>query len=139
MGQGPFANRSTGRGVPASVNNAGEQLVVGPDNTITVIIANGVALTDVIDLKQNIITAIQIPAAWTAANLTFQASSTRTGTFADVFDAAGNELTAVAAASRVIVDLLELSPIRFLKIRSGTTGTPVNQGAERTLNLILNG
>lgn len=96
-------------------------------------IANGASLSSAIDLDENGIVALQMPSAWTAANLTFQGSYDGV-TFADVYDSAGTELSVTAAASRYIV----LTPatfagLRHLKVRSGTTGTPVNQGAARTI------
>ena len=102
-------------------------------------IANGASLSEEIDLGGYGLAAIEMPAAWTAANLTFQAASASAGTFKNVYDAAGNQLTVTADASRVLTDIPELAPLRFIKIRSGTSGTPVNQGAERTITLILKG
>lgn len=100
-------------------------------------ISNGASLSAAIDLQGRHLIGIVMPADWTAANLTFQVAQTADGTFADVYDSAGNELVAVAAASRFICDIPELQGVRFLKIRSGTTGTPVNQGAARTLSLTI--
>lgn len=109
-----------------------------PLRAISITIANGAALSGSIDLTGLTIVAIQMPAAWTAANITFQASTTDGGTLQDVYDDAGTEVTVTAAASRFIT----LSPAtsiayRFLKLRSGTTGTPVNQGGERSITLIV--
>ena len=103
-------------------------------------IANGASLSGEIDLEGFKNFAIEMPAAWTAANLTFQAASASGGTFQNVHDDAGTEVVVTAAAARVIgMDAVkrELAALRFIKIRSGTTGTPVNQGAARTLTLIL--
>lgn len=82
--------------------------------------------------------AIQMPATWTTANLTFQGSYDGI-TYYDVYDSAGNELIVIASASKCIVDIPELAPFRYIKIRSGTTGTPVAQGASRDLQVILKG
>lgn len=114
----------------------------GSTTTITATIAISTSLSAVVDLEGYHYLAIQMPAEWTTADLTFQASSTSGGTFADVYDDAGLEISAKAAASRVIgIDLavVKLAALRYLKIRSGTTATPVNQAAERTLTLILKG
>ena len=81
-----------------------------------------------------------MPAAWTAAGLTFQAASESEGTFNDVYDDAGTELSIAADASRVVVnkDLMQkLKGLQYVKIRSGTTGTPVVQIDERTLTLVM--
>lgn len=108
--------------------------------TRTGTIANAASLSGEIDLEGFRLAAIEMPAAWTAANLTFQAASASGGTFQNVFDDAGTEITVTAAAARMIgldAVLPELAALRFLKIRSGTSGVPVNQGAERILTLVL--
>lgn len=99
-------------------------------------IANGQAVTAAINLRDQPVLAIQMPASWTTANLTFQGSNDGT-TFFDVYTLDGEEYTVVAAAGRYIV----LSPFdfqwaRYIKIRSGTTATPVNQSADRTIVLV---
>jgi hypothetical protein len=77
-----------------------------------------------------------MPAAWTAASLTFQGSADGT-TYGDLYDA-GTEMSTAAGASRVIhLDWTKFVGLRFLKIRSGTTGVPVNQGGDRVLTLVL--
>lgn len=105
------------------------------------VIANGASLSGVIDIGTMLLTGIDMPSSWTAADLTFAASATVDGTYDPVFDSDGNELTVTAAASRFLaltsaeVDLL--SAARFLKIRSGTSGAAVNQGGARTLVAVL--
>lgn len=113
--------------------------IVRRQATLTATIANGASLSSEIDLAGYSLAAIVMPSSWTTANLTFQASDVSGGTYNDIRDAAGNELSVVASASCVITDIPELAPIRFLKIRSGTSGTPVNQGGSRSLILILKG
>ncbi len=105
-------------------------------------IANGASLSGEVDLEGQAVQAIQMPAAWTAANLTFVASDVTGGTFNPVHDDAGAEVTVTAAAARCIgLDAVarELDGLRFVKVRSGTTGVPVIQGADRTLTLVLKG
>lgn len=111
--------------------------VGGSFNTKSVQILAGASLSNEVDLNGHQVVAIYMPGTWTTANLTFSASNVTGGTFNNVYDSAGNELTVTAAASRTLVDIPELEPIRFLRIRSGTSGTPVNQLADRTLILIL--
>lgn len=121
----------------------------GPITYKEVVIANGAALSDEADVGAYRILAIQMPASWTTANLTFKG---RPGSAADVlshpndvlqdvYDDAGNEVTVLAAAGRYISltanKLDALLGVGALKVRSGTTGTPVNQGAARTLTLVL--
>jgi hypothetical protein len=95
------------------------------------------SITSEIDLgKGGKLQGIYMPAAWTAANLTLQASDSSGGTFRDVYDDAGTEEVITAAASRYISLYPDVfAGVRYIKIRSGTTSTPVNQGAARTLIL----
>ena len=112
VGQGPFLNRRT------------------------VSITSGQSLTASVDLKDLPLVAIETPATWTTANLTFQGSNDGT-TLKNVHNLDGDEYTIQAAASRYIVlSPFEFQWARYIKIRSGTSGTPVNQGADRTLVLI---
>jgi hypothetical protein len=79
---------------------------------------------------------IAMPSAWTAADLTFQGSGDRGAAYANMYDKDGNELAYGAAASTFIA----LNPDDFwgvnaLKIRSGTSGSAVNQAAARTITL----
>jgi hypothetical protein len=74
-----------------------------------------------------------MPAAWTAANLTFQVSHDGTNFF-NLYDKDGTEYTVTADASRaIILPLSDWVGIEHLKIRSGTAAAAVNQGAERTI------
>ncbi len=79
---------------------------------------------------------ITMPAEWTAAGLTFQVSQDGT-TYNDKYDQYNTEFSVEADASRSIdLDPGEWLAVPYLKIRSGTSGTPVAQGAERTITLI---
>lgn len=106
-----------------------------------VTIANGASLSGEINLGGAMPGAIIMPAAWTAANLTLQVSPDGGVTYYDLYDDAGNEITITAAASRMILfdtiaQLIAIGEGSRLKIRSGTSGTPVNQGAARTLYVV---
>lgn len=101
-------------------------------------IANGQSLSAALDIEGFELAAIQMP-AWTTANLTFQAATAIDGNYQDVYDG-GAEYVFPVVASKCCADsagALVLAPLRFIKIRSGTASTPVAQGAERTLTLIL--
>ena len=103
-------------------------------------ITSGTSLSAALDLTLlgGVPASIQMPAAWDAANLTFQVSADGT-TFQNYFDSAGAgaEIVVGAAASRVIrLVPTDFWGIRFLKIRSGTSGLAVNQTADRALFLV---
>lgn len=100
------------------------------------VIANGEAVSGAIHLHGMALFALQMPASWTAADLTFQGSYDGT-TYANVYDETGDEVTVDADASRfIILDPAKFIGLQRLKIRSGTAGSPVNQGAARTIQLI---
>jgi len=111
------------------------------DDTQTAVIALGQSFSQALDLGGKRLYAIQMPTAWTTANLTFQigiGDMLANATFANMFDKSGNEYTITAAASETLVPpLADFIGARFLKIRSGTNGTPVVQGATRNLLLQL--
>ncbi len=116
---------------------------IGRQYTVKLVtIANGQSLSGQIDLEGYALVGIYMPAAWTTANLTFLASDVTGGTFQDIYDDNGNPANAAANAGRCIgLDQIAgvLAPFRFLKLRSGTASTPVNQGADRTIKLICKG
>lgn len=108
-----------------------------PIVTRTATIAESASLSDAIETDGSAVVGIVMPAAWTAANLTLQASADDT-TFSNVYDEQGNEKTVIASTSRYIL----LNPADFLgansiKVRSGTSGTAVNQAAARSVIVIL--
>jgi len=105
---------------------------------VSATIANGASLSAGINISRANLIGIIMPAAWTAAALTFQASIDGDNFF-DLYDQAGNEVNLPTAASRYVggLDALNFGCFNYLKVRSGTTGTPVNQGASRELTLVL--
>ena len=111
-------------------------------NVVVATIANGTAVSDHVNLRGEVLVGIRMPAVWDAANLTFQVSMDDV-TYLDAYSGAGAEHVVTAAASRHIwVDPSNFAGYRWLIVRSGTTGTPVNQttGADpRVLELITRG
>lgn len=112
-----------------------EQLI-----TTTVTIASGASLSGAADLDQYTLAAVVLPAAWTAAALTFQVTYDGTNYFdlSDYFDGEVTVSSTIAVASKAI----SLRPSQFLrvagvKVRSGTSGTPVNQAAARIITLVF--
>lgn len=92
-------------------------------------------------MNGQLLSGIVMPAAWTAANITFQATydiDAATPVWNDLYDESGNEVTVVAAAARFIrLNPTDFAGISGLKVRSGTTGTPVNQAAARDVFLVF--
>jgi hypothetical protein len=106
-------------------------------------IGAGASLSNALDLSDYAIAAIQMPAAWTTAAITFLACATKDGTYLPVYDDAGTEVTvasASAAVNRVIVNkavLEQLAALRWVKLRSGVAATPVNQVAAAAITVLL--
>lgn len=104
---------------------------------LTVAIANGESLSGAIHVGNRAPVLLIMPAAWTTADVTLQGSQDGS-TYNDVYDRNGNEYTITAAAARLILlDVPDIPSVRWLKLRSGTTGTAVNQGAARSLTLVV--
>lgn len=104
---------------------------------VTATIPSGQSLSNGVFLGAGRIVAIEMPAAWDAAGLSFQFCSDNNQTYRDAY-ASGSEVTETVAASRVITGLTSsrYDPALWIKVRSGTAGTPVAQTADRTLRLI---
>lgn len=102
----------------------------------TVTIANGASLSGALNLENRTAVAIIMPAAWTAASITFQASVDGTNYY-NVYTTSA-ELSATVAASYFVVlpKTTGLEAVRYIKIRSGTSGTPVNQLADRIITVV---
>ena len=107
-------------------------------NTASANIANGAALSAAVCLGDKILCAIQMPAAWTAADLTFQVSYDKGVTWTDLHDDGGTEvkISSPAAGEVRLLDPSGFASCMFLKVRSGVSATPVNQGAARTITLV---
>lgn len=86
--------------------------------------------TEEIDLDGTFLYAIKFP-AMDGANVAIHASSASGGTFAPLYDAAGNALTLPITASVMTkVDVAALKGFRFLKLVSD-----VEETADRTITL----
>jgi hypothetical protein len=99
-----------------------------------VTIANGASLSGATYIGDGKLTGIQMPATWTAANLSFQGSHDGV-TYCDIYDSAGTEVI-VAAAASVTIPLDDFRAALWIKVRSGPTGAAVNQGAARVISLL---
>ena len=102
----------------------------------SVVIKANESLSNAIILGDSKIISIAMPSSWTSANLTFQGAYDLDETFFDIYDSAGNELAVVADTDRIITDVPELAVIKYLKIRSGTSSSPVVQGGDRIIKLL---
>jgi hypothetical protein len=101
-------------------------------------IAANASISNAICLGSGALCAIQMPAAWTAADLTFQVSDDRGTTWKELLDASGTavSVSAPAAGNRLELDSADFKSAVFLKVRSGTAALAVNQAAERNLTIV---
>ena len=122
-----------GTGTGPFVMQAGNGQVV----TQTATILSGASLSGSIDLGTTRLFAIIMPAAWTSASLTFQGSVDGTNWF-NLYTDTGTEVSATVAASQYVVmsSPAQMLGVRYAKVRSGTSGSAVNQGADRALTLV---
>lgn len=117
--------------------------MAGPDFAVQnprvhfpVTIASGASLSEAVDLKGHTLVGILMPGTWSTADLTLQASDDGS-TFGNVYDDAGTEMEIAAEASIFIrLDPAKTAPFSHVKVRSGTSGTPANQGGDRVLTLV---
>lgn len=111
--------------------------VVNNKLNLTATIANGASLSDSLDLNERTIVGLLMPAAWTAADITFSVSWDNT-TFYDLTEADGTEHTfTVTVDQHIIADPVNFAGVRYLKVRSGTSAVPAAQGAERLIGVLV--
>lgn len=105
----------------------------------TVTIASGASTSGTIDCNDRTLTGFVTPAAWTTAALTIEASMDGTTWIGKLFDStstATGSYPTVTASSGYAVDINALLPWRYLRLRSGTSDTPVVQAAARSFTVI---
>ena len=117
----------------------------GSPFTTTVTIANGASLSGGALVDGRLAGIITDPTGWTAAAITFQASadgvtyfdlySGGEGTAAEATIASGN----IAVNRFISLTFANWVGIKYIKVRSGTSATPVNQGAARVITLVMAG
>lgn len=106
----------------------------------TVTIANGASVSSAADLGDTVLCGVISPAAWTAAAITFEASLDGV-TWFPMRTTAGEVTIATGQISATEARYLAVNPadfrgVEWVRIRSGVSGSFVNQGAARTLTLV---
>lgn len=115
-----------------------------------VTIANGTSLSPAVYLGTGDLVAIQMPASWTAAGLSFQGSVDGVNFF-NLFDAQAHEVIVDASAAIQIpmsmstaaytsaptISSIDFRGCAWIKVRSGTSGSAVSQGADRILTMVI--
>lgn len=108
--------------------------------TTPVTIAINTSVSSAADLGDTVLCAVITPAAWTAAAITFEASNDGVAWF-PMRTTAGEVTIATGQISATEARYLAVDPnnfrsVRFVRIRSGVSGTFVNQLAARVLTLV---
>jgi len=103
----------------------------------TATIAAGASLSGAVDLTGYVLVALAMPASWTTAVLSFQGSPDGE-TYQELKDTYDGLLSynPLVACNRA-VDPLNFLGWRYIKVRSGTAASAVNQAAERVITLIV--
>lgn len=101
-------------------------------------IANGASLSSPITLDRRPILSVLIPAGWDDADMTFQVSMDGI-TYYELVDEDGAAVTLAVAASKMVrlTNLDQWAGYNYLKMRSGTSGTPVTQSGAVTIYLTV--
>lgn len=105
-----------------------------PRKVSSVTIASGASTSTTIDQEKTLLVGVVMPAAWTTAALTIEASNDNSTWFTPN-NSAGSEMSIASpsASAGYAVDFVGLSAWRYLRFRSGTASSAVNQGADRVL------
>ncbi len=137
--QTTLASVLTALGSPAQAG--GNVPITRSSNSADTTIASGASLSGSLALSAHAIIGLIIAGTWTAAAMTFQASHDNT-TFVNLYDDAGNEVQITSAnmgsGTRGIANagvLEKLAPFQYVKFRSGTSATPVNQAQAVTIRV----
>lgn len=111
-----------------------------------VTITNGTSLSPGVYLGAGEFVGVEMSAAWTTAPLTFQGSIDGTNFF-NMVDGNGVEISVGAATALAGVHIAfgeetnakteHFRSAVYVKVRSGPSSAPVNQGADRILTLIV--
>lgn len=103
----------------------------------TVTVADGASLSGAAFTEYLELCGVITDSGWNTAALSFQGSLDNTNFF-NVFNGA-TELSyaAIAASSWVAFDPALFLGIPYIKVRSGTAGTPVNQTGASVVTLVL--
>lgn len=112
---------------------------LAPRTVAFVPILNGASVSAPIDLQNTAIVGFVAPGAWTTAALNFEFSLDKTNWFTTVYDSTGAQVgsyTSFTAGAGYALDPLAFLPWRYVRLRSGTLASPVNQGADRTFSLV---
>lgn len=99
------------------------------------VISIGTSLSAEIILGGNVFVGLYMPATWTAAAITYSVSFDG-ATFHDMFKDGSEYTTSAGAGQYIPIAYQDFMGVRRIRLRSGTSGAPVNQGGERSIQMV---
>lgn len=104
----------------------------------TATILSGQSVTESLNLGGNVPLHVVIPSAWTAAPLTLEVSLEGSNWITAVYDDAGSlmQVSSPVASAAYTFTLLGIYGFKYYRFRSGTSGSPVTQSADRVLSIV---
>lgn len=100
--------------------------------------SSGSSISDALDMTSTRIVGMQFGAIFTGSLVTFLAGDHMTGSFVSVYKEDGSEVSASIGTNKYIginEALSYLSPVNYLKLRAGTSGSPSVQGNVTAIKL----
>lgn len=101
-------------------------------------IAAGANVSGTIDLMRTAFLGFVAPSGWTTAALNIEVSTDNTN-WSSLYDAYGSvsgSLSTLVAGAAYATDMVSLLPFRYVRLRSGTSASPVNQTIQRDFKII---
>lgn len=109
--------------------------------TVAATIPSGSSVSNAVDLSNACLVGFIAPAAWTAAALNIEVSVDGAAWVTmGVFDSSGvatGNYPSLTGGAAYAVDVQSFLPFRYVRLRSGTAASAVNQTAQRDFTLIL--
>ena len=110
-------------------------------DTVDVTIDSGASLSSTASLAGKTVVGIEMSDDWDAAALTFQTAASAAANVGDLYDEDGEvEIASGSAVAGGVIGFQKIARFEhaeFVRVRSGTTGSPVNQTADRVITLIV--
>lgn len=104
----------------------------------TATIASGTAISTMISSGGGFCFGLLMPAAWTAADLTFLVCDNPDGTFVDLYDDSASQVKVLSPGVARYISLVSITdalrPYSYIKLKSS-----VNQAADRVIGMVTRG
>jgi hypothetical protein len=133
----------------ASLTAFSDRIVLSDDTVIryqepvlkTVTFTDGTSTSGEVDVRGYRVAGLIMPSAWTTSALSFQNATVTGGTFINVYNDGGAEVSIASAVANtyIAIDTIAsaLSCLQFIKVRSGLAAAPANQTGGDVLTLVL--